>query len=408
MKVVIVTGISGIGKSGFISNFIRHAKIGDMSKVIKFEDVLVDRERDRSGVHTPSTITAFLDIHNQADKVNMLNDTFEWIKKTAFDSGKKYIFLDMHMTYYKNNEYFPPFDQSRYIDYIRSICPKGGAVDDAEADDFEIVVINLIDDAFNIWKSISDKAVSKYPDTGLTLREVLSWRSLESLQTESLTIALESEYQIVSSYMVSVRHPPSTFRNIIVPKTPLCFYLSYPISNTRDNDDNVAEINNFRSKMHEMGEENGVAVFDPVTIDELYRGSEDGGADGTVRMGKDVRWPLGVESLSQDGLQCVEISGKEIEESRKQITHQIRSRDYKLVGYSKVLAVFRPCLGGPSTGVRKEIEYALSKGITVVVHTPPEKGQPDNQNPFDDNVETISDLDRYYERIEVLMKDLKR
>lgn len=408
MKVVIVTGVSGIGKSGFISNFIRHAKIGDMSKVIKFEDVLVDRERDRSGVHTPSTIPAFLDIHNQADKVNMLNDTFEWIKKTAFGSDEKYVFLDMHMTYYKNNEYFPPFDQSRYIDCIRSICPKGGAADDAEADDFEIVVINLIDDAFDIWKSISDRAASKYPDTGLTLREVLSWRSLESLQTESLTIALESEYQNVSSYMVSVRHPPSTFKNLIVPKTPLCFYLSYPISNTRDDDDNIAEINDFRRKMHEMGEENGVAVFDPVTIDELYCGSEDGGADGTVRMGEGVRWPLDIESLSQDGLQRVEISGKEIEESKKQIKHQIRSRDYKLVGYSKVLAVFRPCLGGSSTGVRKEIEYALSKGITVVVHTPPEKGRPDNQNPFDDNVETISDLDRYYGRIEVLMKDLKR
>ena len=405
MKVVIVTGISGIGKSGFINNFIKHAKIGDVSEVIKFEDVLVDRERDRSSVHTPSTVPAFLDIHNQADKVKTLNETFEWIRKIVFDPAKKYIFLDMHLTYYKNSEYFPPFDQSRYIDCIRGICSKSGAADDAETDDIEIVVINLIDDAFNIWKLIADKAVSKYPDTKLTLREVLSWRSLESLQTESLTIALESEYQSVPSYMVSVRHPPSTFRNLIVPKVPLCFYLSYPISNTRNNNDMIDEINDFRRKMHEMGEENGVAVFDPVTIDELYQGSGD---DDAVRMGDGVRWPLGVESLSQDGLQHVEISNKEIGESKKQIEHQIRSRDYKLVGSSKVLAVFKPCFGGPSKGVRKEIEYALSKGITVVVYTPLEKGQPDNQNPFDDNVETISDLCEYYKRLEVLMKDLKR
>ena len=80
MKVVIVSGISGIDKSNFLDKFIQKAKISDVSEVIKFEDELVDSERGGGSVSTPTTITTFLNQHSQTDKVKTLEETFGWIK----------------------------------------------------------------------------------------------------------------------------------------------------------------------------------------------------------------------------------------------------------------------------------------------------------------------------------------
>ena len=218
MKVVIISGISGIGKNNFIRKLIEYAKINDESEIIKFEDKMVDPER---GNDSPTNIITFLDQPSLRNKINTIETTFEWIQKTKFDPNKKYIFLDVHLTYYKNSEYFPPLNSSNYNGWLSCICPNA-----------EILIINLIDDVFNIWKSISDK-IEDYPHTQLTLREILGWRSLEALQSESLTNILNSEQEgerRVRTYMVSVRHPPSTFKNLLLPKTPICIYLSYPIS----------------------------------------------------------------------------------------------------------------------------------------------------------------------------------
>lgn len=402
MKVVIVSGISGINKSNFVNKFIQKAKIGAVSEVIEFEHKLVDSERGGSGVSTPTTITAFLNQYSQTDKVKILEETFGWIKK-SIGSDKKYIFLNIHLMYYKNSEYFPPSNPSHYSGLINSIRS------DVEADDVEVVIINLIDDVFNIWKSISDKDIH-YPDTKLTLREILGWRSLEALQADSLSNVLHVEAgetgKRVRSYMVSVRHPISTFQNLILPKTPLCIYLSYPISKTRTDKSMIEEINVFRLKMHKIGKKYDVAIFDPVTIDELYPNFNTAASDSFI-IDENMRWPLAHRTLARNMPYPIKIPSQEIAESKLQIRHQIRSRDFKLIDSSSVLAVYRPYLGGQSTGVMAEIGYATTSGKNVVIYSPLDDARPDGSHPFDSNVETIGDVGKYYRRIAAIVKDLK-
>ena len=210
------------------------------------------------------------------------------------------------------------------------------------------MIINLIDDVFNIWKSISDK-IEDYPHTQLTLREILGWRSLEALQSESLASILNSEQEgkrQVWTYMVSVRHPPSTFKNLLLSNTPICFYLSYPISKTRLDKHMINEINKFRLKMHDLGNKHGVVIFDPVSIDELYPDLGNTSSE-MVTVGNGMRWPLGYSPLAKNTPSHIEIPSREINDCIPQIKHQIKSRDFKLVESSRVLAVFRPYFGGP-------------------------------------------------------------
>ena len=394
MKVVIISGISGIGKNNFIRKLIEYAKINDESEIIKFEDKMVDPER---GNDSPTNIITFLDQPSLRNKINTIETTFEWIQKTKFDPNKKYIFLDVHLTYYKNSEYFPPLNSSNYNGWLSCICPNA-----------EILIINLIDDVFNIWKSISDK-IEDYPHTQLTLREILGWRSLEALQSESLTNILNSEQEgerRVRTYMVSVRHPPSTFKNLLLPKTPICIYLSYPISKTRLETRMIEKINKFRLKMHELGTTHGVAIFDPVSIDELYPDLNNTPSE-TFTIENGMRWPLSYTSLAKDAPQRIEIPSREINDSIPQIKHQIKSRDLKLVESSRVLAVFRPYLGGVSAGVTSEINHAIYMGITVIIYSPPEDGSQSSGNPFDNNVDMIDDEGEYYARVVKEMKRLK-
>lgn len=394
MKVVIVSGISGIDKNKFIRKLIEYAKITDVSEVIKFEDKMVDPER---GNDAPTNIITFLDQPSLSNKINTIEATFEWIQKTKFDPNKKYIFLDVHLIYYKNSEYFPPLNSSNYSGWLSGIYSNA-----------EILIINLIDDVFNIWKSISSK-IEDYPHTQLTLREILGWRSLEALQSESLTNILNSEQEgerRVRTYMVSVRHPPSTFKNLLLPKTPICIYLSYPISKTRLKKHMIEKINKFRSKMHDLGKTHGVAIFDPVSIDELYPDLNNASSE-TVTIENSMRWPLGYQSLAKNAPQRIEIHSREIKDSIPQIKHQIKSRDLRLVESSRVLVVFRPYFGGVSAGVTSEINHAIYMGTTVIIYSPPEDGSQSSGNPFDNNVDMIDDEEKYYEKVIKEMKRLK-
>lgn len=405
MKIVIVTGITGINKSEFIDNFRKKAGIDDVSEVINFEQELINDDRKKHGGIVPTNITSFLNTPSTNDKAEMVRDTFSWIQKIT--SNNEYVFLNIHLTYYKNNEYFPPFDPEDYVDYINNI----------NDDCAQIVVINLIDDAYNIWKSILDKDREDYPETKITLREVLGWRSLETLMSEALAKSLANRLynegdasnrqninKNVESYMVSIRHPHSTFENLIKPKKPIRFYLSYPITEPRKDESMINVINNFRVRMHELGKKYNVAIFDPVTIDELlphFNKPTEQGEEIIIK--EDMRWPLGYNAAaSQKQLPEIRMPRAQIEDGKKHIDSQISSRDYKLVEYSKAVVVFRPCFGGASEGVKKEITHAVNKSIQVLVYLPDDEKL--GSGPFRDRAEIINDESKFYRRAEVLME----
>lgn len=396
MDFVIVAGISGMDKARFISNFVKKAGIQKDTLVIRFEDALVNPARKAPSTNPPTTITSFLKESSTTRKIDTIEKTFSWlIENVKMPKATKRILLDIHLTYYHRSEFFPPLNPSSFAGWIDSI--------DRHAN---VKIVTLIDDIFNTWHVLSRRE-AEYPGTKLTLREILAWRSLEVLQSESLGYSLNApapRSKQVQTYLVSVRHPPSTFRNIVIEKVPVVVYLSFPISKTRDNAKMVDDINRFRSKMHRIGSKLGVAVLDPVTIDELILTRASKGLRATVLGG---RWQLGHSTLVPAGPQVLDIPCAEIQDARVSIKHQVRSRDLKLVETSNLLAVYRPCFPEPSTGVRAEIDHAVSVGQDMCIYSPPEDHVALSENPFDESLQLIGDKDSFYKTIQSKLVGIK-
>lgn len=294
--------------------------------------------------------------------------------------GKKkyeYIFLLIHLSYFKNSEFYPPFVPTLF-DQLFTALPSS-----------KIRIITLIDDVFSIWNTISSREKEKgYFNTKLRLREILAWRSLESLRAESLKMyyAYKSEGgRQVSHYVISIRHPHSTFHNLLFMENAVRIYLSYPISESRKTNKGIREINGFRTKMHNLGKKHGLVIFDPVAIDELcIKFSLDRLLEKTpkerqneiisVRVTQNDRWPICLDDLVAPDIPLpVTLLRNEIEEVVKDIGNQIASRDYTLVDASSYLTVYRPFYNKKqSKGAEKEIDRANDHMKRVLVYHPKE------------------------------------
>lgn len=375
MDIIVVAGISGMNKERFLRRFVSEAGIREDSMIIRFEDALVNPARKAVNVTPPTTITSFLEEPSATRRIDTIEKTISWITDAVkVKKNTKRVFLDMHLTYYHRSEFFPPLNPPHFAGWIDSIDPNAN-----------VKIVTLIDDVFNTWDALSGRERT-YPGTRLTLREILAWRSLEVLQSESLAYSLntpDAESPRAKTYPISIRHPLSTFKNIMLRDVPIVAYLSFPISKTRGDRKMVREINAFRSKMHQIGARLGVAVLDPVTIDEMILTHARQGRQPLPLAG---RWPLGHKTLVPPGPPSLDVPPAEIEDARASLTHQVRSRDFRLVEAANLLVAYRPCLPVPSTGVMAEINHATSIGQDVCIYSPPEDRAASSANPFSDRL----------------------
>ena len=399
----IFAGISGIGKRDFVNNFIEKAGLQDKVLSIDFEKELLSEDRLDTA---PPDMPTYLDIPNPKSKLNLFESNFGWIaeKIDARNSVVSNIFLNMHLSYYKSSEFFPPFIPHFFLQLFTKI-PNAN-----------VKIITLIDDVFSIWKKIVDREDEGYLNTSLRLREILAWRSLESLRAYALMTYLSSREEgskKVTNYLVSIRHPFETFSNLIFPEKPIKVYLSYPISKTRYIPEDIAEINNFRKEIHEFGASQGIAVFDPVAIDELALESatKDSKDKVSVSLEKKHRWPIDLpNSLVKEPKWPISIPKQEIEEVSKDIRNQIASRDYTLVDSSHFLTVYRPYFHGEeSKGVTAEIKHANEYGKKVIVFYPSHDYQKENPttHPFGEKVDQFDIKEKFVEHLQKLITQKK-
>ncbi|MCE2507035.1 MAG: hypothetical protein J4F36_11350 [Nitrosopumilaceae archaeon] len=363
-NIIFFTGITGTNKKKLIKNIITQS--GRESEIlhIDFEHELTNPKRPGM---PPSSIPDFLDIPNPYHKVKIIQDTFAWIKSIiSKNPDKQFVFINVHLSYYKNSEFFPPLNTNDFISLVASF-PK-----------VTVKIINLIDDIFAIWQSIKERE-DIYLKTSLRLSEILAWRSLESLRSESLriTFSSENEGQFVNNYLVSVRHPYTTFQNLIFSNIPQTLYLSYPITYPRTDAPSMKEVNDYRHEMHQFGNDLGVAIFDPVTIDELSlkfvkdKALESDPSTVDIELTKSDRWSLEIsEPLVPEPNWPIKIPVAEIEQVETSISDQVQARDYALVDAANILAVYRPYYkGNRSDGVDAEIKHAKEIGNAVVVYS---------------------------------------
>lgn len=353
-------------------------------------------------------IPAFLERQSLTEKTAAIERTFEKITKQLEATGyPKYLFLEIHLSYTKRSEFIPPINLSNFADLVPVSA--------------NLRIITLIDDVFNIWNNIRMREEHSFPGTALRLREILGWRSVETLMAETLAINLTDEKRdrIVKNYLVSVRHPLSTFLNLIVTENPVCAYLSFPISKTRDVPARVADINAFRARMHGFAAEKGTVIFDPVGIDELVLQF----ALKKTKEGEDVvldsgaRWPLGYKVLADEVRYPIRIPYEQVEEVglekpvaetvTSDIENNVRVRDYKLIDISILTVAYRPHFGGPSSGVAKEVAYSVNQGRKAIMYDPDEDSA-GPRSPFDDSVPVYRDLKEFYKVVDAFLmrKDL--
>lgn len=362
-EIIFFTGITGINKSQFINNLIQKSGKSSEILLVDFEKELTDN--NRPGI-SPSNIPDFLDIPNPYTKVKIIQDTFDWIKKKiSKQTDIKYIFVNIHLSYYKNSEFFPPLNLQDFSSLVATI-PKP-----------HVKIITLIDDIFSIWQRIVKKE-DVYFKTKLRLGEILAWRSLESIRSESLSTWLsyskEGGVHSANNYLVSVRHPYDTFHNLIFQENPKTMYLSYPITYPRTDSSSMKEVNDYRKELHQMGQKLGVSIFDPVTIDELsliFKLNSISETETLLTLEESDRWPLEIpEPLVEPTSWPIIIPVEEINEVKSSISDQVQARDYALVDAAGILSVYRPYYkGNRSDGVDAEIKHAKEVGNTVVVYS---------------------------------------
>ena len=398
--LTIFAGITGIDKTQFIKKFIEKANMKNQVLNLDFEKELLNEERNPP-LQSPD-IPSFLDSPNLKMKLNMVESNFKWLvdKINNRDNTVSDIFLSMHFSYYKNSEFFPPFTLIPFNQFFTKIP------------DLKIRIITLIDDVFSIWQQLKKKEI-QFPNTSLRLRELLGWRSLEYLRAEALKEYLNSPEegkQRTTNYLVSVRHPFSTFNNLIFKQPSNRIYLSYAISNTRLDASFISEINEFRKQIHTTLTDS--AVFDPVAIDELALETalneipkESRNPTSEVVLEKRHRWPIDLPGVLVDEPEWpIKIPLRQIEEVYSDIRNQIASRDYILVDSSRVLAVYRPHLGGElSRGVDAEIKHAKEYGKKVVVYIPKnDQTTGKTTHPFGSRIVQFEDKKMFVEHLQSL------
>ena len=412
--ITIFAGISGIDKSDFVKKLLIKSGMKNKVLVIDFEEEL--RNENRNPPETSPDMAAYLDSPDPTLKFFIFESTFPWIAKLIDENKKKYehVFLFMHLSYFKNSEFYPPFVPILF-DQLATKLPSS-----------EIRIITLIDDVFSIWNTISSREADKgYFNTKLSLREILAWRSLEFLRAESLKKHYERNNEgsnRVSHYMISVRHPHSTFHNLLFKENAIRVYLSYPISESRKTPKGIREINRFRKKMHSLGKKQGLVIFDPVAIDELCikfaldkvlakATKKRHNNVASVKVTQNDRWPICLDDLVAPDMPLpITLPKNEIDEVVKDIENQIASRDYTLVDASSYLTVYRPFYNKiPSKGAEKEINRANDHMKRVLVYHPKEDyvGSAATTHPFGSRTKTYDIKEDFFKDLQTLSKQKK-
>ena len=407
MTITVLAGISGQDKSILTRRIIEKSGRSDQIMNIDFDQILMQASGS-------ADIATFLDMPSIWAKAGNMENAFKLLLKKigSRERGIEHVFLQMHLSYFKNSELLlHPLPQ------LLSVLP-------SRVPTSNVNIIVLIDDVFTVWQRLRERAGSTHPGTSLKLREVLIWRSAEISCAEMIPYYIDIMPEMTGeeavSYPVSIRHPVSTFRNLIFEKNPRRVYLSYHITSTRNDAGKVGEINAFRSTLHQIGERTRSPVFDPVTIDELALASALREADDdTVSVEKRHRWPLGeVTPLADEPRWPITIPRREVEEvlavlanghgaAQGDVENQITSRDYRLVELATCLAVYRPFMGRrKSRGVEAELFHAMQHGRKALAYHP-DMDQPADEgattHPFENKFDGIPTMEGFTDRLERML-----
>jgi hypothetical protein len=288
-------------------------------------------------------------------------------------------------------------------------------------------IITFIDDAYFVRERIHRGGYKSF-----TLSELVLWRAEEMLIGDLLARTINPD-QPPPNFLVSVKHPAEMLAKLLF-KQPsngnqvenARVYLSYSITDTRNNERFRKIIDSFRERMHKTS----CAAFDPLTIDELPPVLRVPTKKNKVyrydASNPQHRWPIlnpkKVLGADDDLHYPISFPFDELRDVREAIDAQVRARDIRLVDQAHFLVVYRPTFVGPGgnpspklgSGVQGEVDYAAATGCPTVWYikkgADPLPASPFvPKNPGDDPDFVVEPTEeRFWARIETLQKDIKR
>jgi len=179
----------------------------------------------------------------------------------------------------------------------------------------------------------------------LSLKDIMVWRDEEVFVTKSI-----ADFQRRPFFIIPREEPPRTLYELLYnPKAPRA-YLSYPMTHSGADEENVRRKDAFKERLREAG----LVVFDPISIgdgellDALIAARAKGEASVTCHTGRTT----------------VSFDVKEAEEVSDDVNDQIVARDYQLIEQSDIIVVyyFLPVM---SPGVLSEMTYGFTNKKNV-------------------------------------------
>jgi adenylate kinase len=245
----------------------------------------------------------------------------------------EHLLVNTHATFRWRHGLFAAFD----FDQIKAL----------KADVYMTVVDNV--------ESVHQRLVRDH-DIDHTLKDIMVWREEELLATEILANITRGYGHF---YMLSRgRNIPTTqtiYRLMFEPQRKKA-YLSFPMSHVMDLPDTLAEIERFKSAMHEH-----FTCFDPADVDEYLLHTS---AIQALQEGRTT-----IEADAADGK--VTLKTADVVQVSGDIMGQIYARDFKMIDQSDMIVSLIPELPGGkpgiSSGVERELQHAFEGGKEVYV-----------------------------------------
>ncbi|MEZ0248178.1 MAG: hypothetical protein ABWJ97_02790 [Thermoproteus sp.] len=314
---------------------------------------------------------------------------FGRMSRRIADEGAEHVLVGMNLPYFNRSRFFPAFDLSPF----RELKPD--------------VVVTFIEEEHVMWRRVQMREErGRRTGAEFRLKDIVAWRNTTILLADIISRELG-----VDNYVVAVKHPTSTFYRLLFDRWALKVYLSFPITAVRGDERARAEIDSYRSAMH-----NRFVAFDPLMVDEraLRTALARSGGDVVEVRAEDV-WnvPRGLEPAcgDEEGLYPVRIPREQVEEVLRDLDNIIRYKDYRYIQQSDAVAAYRPFMGRTlSRGMFAEINYALNTAHKrVFIYWPKEDWEPGMESPFDPSLGVVeADLDRLMADLEAYEEELRR
>ncbi len=409
---VLMTGITGTCNKQVMQNLVRctlqECKLqwdpqDEISKKVISSHELED--------HLPTDIISFLDSPDERLRTGWWMQAFEEVMAKISHLQASHVILGMHMTYKRHGSISCPSNWG----YLASAFQPD-------------VVVTLIDDVHDIWSRVVARDRTRHSGSYLRLREILDWRSCETLLCDKAADYFTKELgKKCENVVVAVKSPAIMLFRLLFKASRPRIYASYPITHTRHHAQRRAEIDQYRNNLHER-----FAVFDPLAIDEKVsaivfecehgKDSLKGALPATVdsattiqvdRTGENCRWPLSRTDLLlayDASAYPVELSAAEVHEASQDVDRQIRARDFRFISQADAVAAYKPWYKGSiSQGVTQELSHAMQAGKGTFQLQPPDRSSfgdsPFTGDSLGPRVESMQELLEALENLNISRED---